>query len=61
MKQLTNNELKSIYGGNPGWGKVLIENAQKITSALIALYNNARESVRDWGHTAGCKKYHPCK
>lgn len=61
MKQLSNNELRETYGGNSGWATVIVENIKDITDSAIALYNNVRDSIRDWGHTAGCKKYHPCE
>lgn len=61
MKQLTKRELTDTYGGNPALWAVIVENAEKVANAAIDLYNNVKDSVRDWGHTAGCKESYPCK
>ena len=45
MKNLDNNELKSISGGT----KIPIT-----LDGLINAFKTLRETVRDWGHTDGC-------
>lgn len=59
MKSLTKYELIEIYGGNDGnktfWQSV----TGSISDALRAVnetYQSLRDSVRDWGHTDGCKE-----
>jgi hypothetical protein len=58
MKSLTKYELIEIYGGNDGnktfWQSVT-QPFKDAAEAFMTLYNGMRDSVRDWGHTDGCK------